>query len=186
MAEIGSEGMEEALNRRWIRPDLDSGLLHVTNDLAVVEEIRRAADTVPVDPPRQDESNGHGLAHAHALRNDHTEFVNGAVHFAGQKVDETLGLGGGAAGPASAAAPLAPPPPPKPAIPASPTSSASPKPQGIGDEVAVVENGQTYTGRIASMRDGKFEVSFGDKQPARQRSYSAEEVRLISPAQVSS
>jgi hypothetical protein len=43
-AELGIDGFAEALERRWIVPNTESGELSVTNDFAVIQEIERVAE----------------------------------------------------------------------------------------------------------------------------------------------
>jgi hypothetical protein len=67
-AEIGPDGVSEALRERWLVPDVDSGFLCATNDLAVLDEMRKLAQMKPeeykVDPVPVPESHDSVLLHS--------------------------------------------------------------------------------------------------------------------------
>ncbi len=46
-AAIGPDGLREALQQRWLVPDMDEGYLCVTNDLGKLAEMRKLADMKP-------------------------------------------------------------------------------------------------------------------------------------------
>ena len=81
IAALGAEGMQEALQRRWLLPDTDTGYLQVSNDLASVEELRTAAET---PAPKQVESvvvdQTHNIALSHAHRNINELLAPGTGH----------------------------------------------------------------------------------------------------------
>ena len=178
IASLGAEGMQEALQRRWLVPDTDTGHLQVSNDLAAVEELRTAAGT---PAPKQVESvvvdQTHNLALFHAHRN----------------IDELLAPGTGHDNSAPfraqqpAASPAARPPittvaaPGQPAAPmSSPTAAAS---AGIGDEVLVAEGGKTFAGTIGALgNDGKYKITFGNEKPPVTRDYGQNEFKVTKRA----
>ena len=67
IAAIEPEGMQEALQRRWVVPDMDSGNLMVTTDLSKLREMQEAASTPPVET-KVAESACAGYAVDHANR----------------------------------------------------------------------------------------------------------------------
>lgn len=195
--ELGFEGYGEALRRRWIEADMEqSGMVTITNNLGMVEEIRKLANEAKkccckdgkcecgckdgkctcesVAPVKED---AHFLASSHAYR----------THQPIQEV-ATLGLGRTGDAPAapvpglgaqSAAAPTQHTPPQA----ANPATPARTQPVGIGQDVAVVENGKQYVGKVSkTLPDGKFEISFAGEQPPVRRSYDRTEVSASAPA----
>ena len=178
IAALGAEGMQEALQRRWLLPDTDTGYLQVSNDLASVEELRTAAET---PAPKQVESvvvdQTHNIALSHAHRNINELLAPGTGHdnsapFRPQQ---------------PATSPAARPPvtpvaaPGQPAAPmGSPTATAG---AGIGDEVLVAENGKTYVGTIGAVgNDGKFKLTFGMDKPPVTRDYGQNEFKVTKRA----
>lgn len=74
---------------------------------------------------------------------------------------------------ASSAAPTQRPP----NQPMAPASTAYQQPVSIGSDVAVVENGKQYVGKVSrTLPDGKYEISFAGDQPPVRRSYDKTEV----------
>jgi len=169
IATLGAEGMQEALTRRWLIPDTDTGHLQVSGDLAVVEELRAAAGT---PAPKQTESVADDLRHGIALGHAH------------RNIDELLAPGTGH----DNSAPFRPQTPSSPV--ASPTAPAAPATRpgaapaaGIGDEVLVAENGKTYAGTIGAVgNDGKFKLTFGNEKPPVNRDYSQNEFKVTKKA----
>lgn len=59
----------------------------------------------------------------------------------------------------------------------SPSSPSRPQVVNIGNDVAVVENGKQYVGKVSRMLpDGKYEISFAGDQPPVRRAYDKTEV----------
>jgi len=69
-AEIGPDGVAEALQRRWLVPDTDDGYLCATNDLKAVEEMRQTAQMKPEEFQGQviPVAESHDLLQLHARR----------------------------------------------------------------------------------------------------------------------
>src|SRR6516162_5912973 len=69
-AEIGPDGVAEALQRRWLVPDIDDGYLCATNDLKAVEEMRQTAQMKPEEFQGQviPVAESHDLLQLHARR----------------------------------------------------------------------------------------------------------------------
>lgn len=57
------------------------------------------------------------------------------------------------------------------------TPSARPEPVGVGSDVAVVEGGKQYVGKVSkALPDGRYEISFAGERPPTQRTYDKTEV----------
>jgi hypothetical protein len=169
IASLGAEGMQEALQRRWLVPDTETGHLQVSNDLASVEELRTAAGT---PAPKQVESvvvdETHNIALSHAHRN----------------IDELLAPGTGHDNSAPFRPRIPNSPVASPAAPAAPAAAPGAAPAaGIGDEVLVAEGGKTYTGTIGAVgNDGKFKLTFGMEKPPVTRDYGQNEFKVTKKA----
>lgn len=176
--ELGSDGLQEALRRRWLIPDMDSGFLQVNSQLGVVEELRSNAKMCEKCEcekceceKRQQESDTQTPSHQLVMEHAHC----GPSVFQGV-IQEMMTPGTGHDSAASS-----PAAPPKPAAPASPTSARPESPE-VGDSVIVTQEGKTYTGVVGSMKDGRYTVSFGTDKPSRPMEYRPEQVRLVSKA----
>ncbi len=175
--DLGSEGLNEALTRRWLVPDLDSGFLQVTNEDAKVIEmealVTEAADEIastgklPDKPAVLDDPQAETrrIAIGHALR----ESTFG-VGYTGAGAP-TMGAGNS---PAGAGAPARNPNP-------TPSATAGRKPPPeIESNVVVVENGKSYVGKVQSVTgegsQRKYRISFGGEKPPRDREYEEKEL----------
>ena len=155
---LGSDGMNEALSRRWLVANPDTGYLQITTDMSRVSEIAEAAgreDTVV----KVEESGASALAVAHATR----------------RIDEIAAPATGKPAPTMGGGSPTPPPVSTP-TPTTRTADTSPN---VGDDVAVAQEGRTYTGKVASRSpEGRYTISFGPERPATQREYAANELRI--------
>lgn len=170
IAEIGSDGMLEAQQRRWLVPNIDTGHLQVSTDLRVVEEMRALAEKegdekheegCKCDKCKKDMHESHDLTLRHAHRN----------------IDELMAPMTGH----DNSAPF------KPVAPAAPTASTMPNGgaggPGVGDEVIVAENGKDFTGTIGAVgQDGKYTMTFGANKPAQNRAYGSNEFKVTKKA----
>ena len=155
---IGSEGMNEALNRRWLIANPETGYLQITTDMARVNEIAEAAGREDVET-RVEESAAAPFAVAHATR----------------RIDEIAAPATGKPAPTMGGGSPTPPPVNAP-TPTTRTADAGPN---VGDDVAVAQEGRTYTGKVASRSpEGRYTLSFGPERPAVQREYAANELRI--------
>ena len=162
LKDIGAEGVQEALNRRWLVPDTFTGCLLVSTDAAKVQEMRQAAATESADlvPPSNKikVTETHDLAYRHAMR-------------PAQPINELMAPGTGS----DKSAPVTFQQP-KTNSPTSAPDSANP---GVGDEVTVVENGKAYTGTVsAAQKNGLYSVSFGAEKPSMTRDYKPNEIKI--------
>lgn len=163
-AEIGPDGVSEALKERWLVPDADSGYLCATNDLAKVEEMRKLADMKPeqYQPEAISVTESHDSVLMHTRRRSITEIAAPAT-----------------GKPDPAAAPAAP------AAPAPTVSQAAPAQgqPGIGSAVTVARNGVSATGMIEKLLpDGRYKVGFAagqQQRPPGDDIYSKDEVTVV-------
>lgn len=161
---VGSDGLQEALNRRWVTPDQDTGFLTVnTNggklaELAEACKCKQCSKTDCKCEESSEEPPKNGIANA--LREA----------WAG------MGVGAGSNGGGN------PPIMPRQAPMASPTSPANPNanaPQ-IGDDVMVADEGQSFTGKVGSVgQDGRYRLNFAGTKPRMNREYSSNELRKV-------
>jgi len=173
LATIGSEGMSEALQRRWLVPNTETGHLQVSSDMHVVEELRAIADAPAPVAEAVQESLSHKIAVSHSLRER------------GMLSELMAPMTGH-----DNSAPFRPQQPHTPTAPATTAPSAPAAPggaasggMGVGDEVLVAENGRTYTGTIGAVgQDGKYKVTFGNEKPPMNRDYGTNELKVTKKA----
>ena len=180
LAAIGNDAMHEALQRRWLVPNTDTGMLQVTTDMAQVLAMRETADNCPVCKqkecqcqPAAPRLESHDYSVGHASR--HPNFLH-------ELLAPATGHDSAASTPTAPAAVGTPLPPRAPTAPLPPAMQAR-KP-GIGDSVVVAENGKTFTGTVGSVQNGRYKITFGGtEKPGGQRDYAENEVRLTQPVQ---
>lgn len=167
---LGSEGFATAIERRWLVPSYESGFLQVTNDMAIVEEFTTIA-ALPEATNTQQESAERKVVLEHAVRGRNA---------ATMRLDEIAAPGIGGPSPSfRMAAPSAPG-----VSPAAPTPAGRPGVRNVGDDVAVVENGKTFQGKVQRSENGKYRISFGGpERPAQDREYTDQELQAIQAAQ---
>lgn len=167
-AVLGEDGLQEALNRRWLVPNYESGYLQVANHGNVVEEMQEIA-AMPDPAPEPDKlSESRTVCTQHAFRNAVTE---------ANVLSEIAAPGTGRPAPGFAQAPA-------PATPTSaPTAPAAGGPIGVGEDVAVVENGKTYQGKVQSGENGRYRISFGGPERPQDRDYSEKEINRVQAVQ---
>lgn len=161
-AEIGPDGVSEALKERWLVPDTDSGFLCATNDLGKIDEMRKLASMKPEEYAPE----ALVVAESHDMSILHT-----------RRLHEISAPGTGAPSPGLSAvaqpqAPAAQPaaPPPTPAAPAAaPMAPGAPGAAGagyqIGMPVSVSRGGVNATGMVEKLLpDGRYKLGFGAGQ----------------------
>lgn len=169
IAIIGSEGLQEALDRRWLVPDHDSGYLQVTGDMARVAEITETAAAEPVVESTIENASA-GLVMEHARRDGRGVIHEIAAPATGKPAPGYTPTTPTTTPAAAAAAPAA----------VNPTAPRQ-VPANIGDDVTVAEEGRTYAGKVQSRdpQGGGVRISFGpDQRPPVDRSYRDDEIRL--------
>ena len=171
LATIGSDAMQEALQRRWLVPSTETGFLQVSADMNKVTEMRDIAEKCPTCgmkeckcEHKEAQTESHNLSVGHASR--HPNFLHELLSPATGHDPEAVPP------PQAAATPTAPPPP-----------GAALKKPTIGDSVVVGEDGKVYTGTVGSVQGGRYKVSFGPEKPRTMRDYAENEVKLVKPLQ---
>lgn len=161
---IGSDGLQEALTRRWIVPSPETGLLQVNTDLARVSEMVTAAG-ITESVPQIVENASTAFATSHA----HRPLMEIAAPGTG-KPAPTLSNATTASTPTAPTAPTAPT-----SAPRTPSSDLN-----IGADVTIAEEGKTYTGKVAGRTaDGRYRVSFGAAgKPPVNREYTPDEMQV--------
>jgi hypothetical protein len=182
---LQSEGLREALERRWLVPDVSSGYLLVSQDMTKVLEMRALAEQATEEKPEPVQEStwnktwaqpdaSHDAVMTHSVRNINELLSPGTGHDSG--------------GPLTAGASSAPtaPPPATPTAPPTAMTPAGPEKPGVGDEVVVVSadggasESQTFTGKISSAANGRVKISFGGS--GGEREYPENEVKVIKKA----
>ena len=163
---IGAEGMSEALQRRWLVPDTDTGYLNVTRDMQVVAEMQKIAEMKPetctLNPVPISES--HDMALGHTRRRSIVEIA-------------APGTGAPAPGLTSVSQPT---PPTQPTQPGQPATAAGD--HQIGTAVTTARDGRTYSGVIEKLLpNGRFQVGFpaGQPKPNGDSSFGKDEMTIV-------
>ena len=174
---IGSDGMQEALEQRWVVPDMDSGFLMINTSGGKLLELENACRCA---------CGKTDCTCAETKQAAQTTMMPTAMReaFAG------LGLprpGTPTSGTAAAAAPPAPAAPAAPATvimprpPATPTTPAQPpvKQTRVGDQAAVIKDNVTYRAKVSGVEDdGRLRLNFEGPRPDEDRAYSPNEVAV--------
>lgn len=158
IAALGSESMQEALQKRWLVPDHVNGLLTVSAEMAKIDEMREVSAKCPACGKAECDcataapvSRSHGYAFEHALRHHDGSALQEAVR-ASNSVQELLSPGtghendNGLKGPV----PLTPTTPPAPTVP--PTAKPA-----VGEEAL---------GAVTKSKEGNLEVKLDQTNPA--------------------
>ena len=166
-AEIGPDGVAEALKQRWLVPDPDEGFLCVSRDLGVIDEMRRLAEMKPEEYKVEaiPVTESHGLSLLHTKRSHLLHEIAAPMTGA-----PSPGLSSTAQPAAAPAAPVGPVPP----------GGAPQSPYTVGSPVTVARQGRSSSGVIEKLLpDGRFQVGFpsGQSQPGT-NVFSKEEVNL--------
>lgn len=171
---IGAEGMQEAINRNWLVPDLDTGFMMVNMNAGKLAEVEEACRCPECKKP---ECNCESLKAERSQASLRVMPLGIRENWAGFGVGggSNGGIGGGGVG---GAAPMMPRP--QPASPTTPPDKRNPQ---IGDDVMLADEGQTYTGKVSTVgQDGRYRLSFGNNKPRMDREYGPEEIRLVGQA----
>jgi len=174
VAEIGSDALQDALSRGWLRPNEDTGFLVLTDQQTQINEMRELAATPEgTPPPAAQEAASRPFAMRHSSR-----------------LRETLGLGGDASGSGGAPGSGQPQGQPvgEPQHPQTPTSQFNRPGQEymVGEDVVVADEGKSYQAKVQSKNpDGTYRLSFGPNRPLKQdRMFRREEMqRITAPGQ---
>lgn len=180
---LGEDGLREALNRRWLVPNYESGYLQVANHGSVVEDMEAIA-ALPDPAPEPD-----NLGESRSVCTQHA-FRNAAPLSEASVLSEIAAPGTGRPSPGfvQAAAPATPTAPVTPAAPAgapaaAPTGGGAQPSGAVGEDVSVVQDGRTYQGKIASVNNGRYRLSFGGPERPADREYGQNEINRVAPVQ---
>lgn len=158
---IGSDAMQEALNQRWLVPDLDTGFLTLNLHGAKMRELECACV----------------CSSCGGTQCDHAPETEKKLSYAMPMRETFAAFGVTRPGGATSSAPPVMPRPPAP-----PTGTVNPEQDRpkIGDDVMVAEENKTFTGKVASIaQDGRMRISFGSEKPRMDRDYGFGEVRVV-------
>ena len=188
---LGFEGYGEAMRLRWLVADSESsGMVQVTSNLSLLEEIRKIAECEPCA-----KSPGEVTYGEPKLGSNPVEYPSGSS--TEQKMGNEAPKSDDEGGPVKKSwsnesarfalahahrhfpiQEIAPPATGKPAVAMTPSVPATtpvttaaatghlPPDANIGDEVIVASEGQTYTAKVARKSpDGTYSLSFGNKGP---------------------
>ena len=170
LVSVGEAGMQEALQRNWLVPDLDSGFLMLNTNAGKLAEITECATcrkcTSLTCACTVDEAAPVGTAMAPSMRES----------WAGVGVG--TGRGTVSTPTDSSSGPSMPRTPQT--TPTAPKTDENPQ---IGDDVMVTEDGKTFTGKVSTLgQDGRYRLSFGSSKPRMDREYNSNEIRKLASA----
>jgi hypothetical protein len=199
LATLESEGLQEALQRRWLVPDPSTGFLLVSQEMAKVQEMREAAEPPRAETPQPSAAT---IERKETVRTEETwtkpweappRAHNIAISHAQRDISELLSpaTGHDNSSPLAARAPTSPLTTPPPSMPSTPTAPGAPAPVtaatqqkvGIGDEVLVspptgAAESQTYTGKVSKNENGQVTINFGTTT----RQFPETQVKVIKSA----
>lgn len=176
-AEIGYPAVQDALQRGWIQPDMESGFLTLSPQAGTLQEMQRIAEEkceccckepcVCDEPGEKCES-----FDPRALVVNHS-----------RRLTETYGLGMGASTSGSPGSGQ----PERPISPEPRMSPTAPNRAGdeylVGEDVMIADEGKSYQAKVASKnQDGTYKLTFGPNKPLRQdRMFRREEMQRVDP-----
>lgn len=183
---LGSDGLKEALDRRWLIPNYESGYLQITNDESLVASMHQAVtenenekdeegkeDSDMEKKERTRAQGEHDRAKADACDDgpmEESALRTAIANHANRRIGEDMYGGSFMGAPASTAKPSATPP-------SAPAGTPARNGRDVGSDVTVVENGHTFQGKVsAKTDDGKYKVSFSGQRPAQERDYEETEL----------
>lgn len=167
LAALESEGLQEALQRRWLVPDPSTGFLLVSQDQSKVNEMREIAEKCGECPDdkkeKKDEEKKDEWTKPWERPNESHQF---AMNHSGRNISELLSPGTGH----DSGSPLKAPAAATPTAPPVAATTPDNRPPGMGDEVLVVQKApgatesQTFTGKVVKNANGTTTVNFGNSQ----------------------
>jgi hypothetical protein len=180
-ADIGPDAMKEALDKRWLEADTDTGFLKLSDNMGTIQKLQALADSQcetckccpceccekcgkhPCACTKQENMAWRTLTTAHTTRHLH-EYT----------VPPGYGSGQGERGAGTTVQPQT----------STAAISRAPEP-AIGEDVVIADEGKSYQGKIASKNnDGTFKLSFGPNRPVKDRFYRKEEFQRVQPGDV--
>lgn len=176
---LGEDGLQEALNRRWLVPNYDSGYLQVANHGSVVEDMEAIAAMPDPTPEPDNLGESRNICQQHAIRG-RADIMEASV------LSEIAAPATGRPSPgfvqaAASSTPTAPAAPAAPAAGPAAAGGAAPAGSAVGEDVSVVQDGRTYQGKIASVNNGRYRLSFGGPERPADRDYAQNEIARVAP-----
>jgi hypothetical protein len=187
-AVLGEDGLGEAIARRWLVANYESGYLQVSPSGSIVEEMQAIAAMPDPTPAPDTLGESRALCQQHAIRG---RCDIGEATFLSEIAAPATGRP--SPGFVQAAAPGTPTsatPPPAAPVPAAPPAGAPPAAGGaqagnaVGEDVSVVQDGKTYQGKVASINNGRYRLSFAGPARPQDRDYASNEINRVQPANV--
>lgn len=167
-AEIGSEAVQDALSRGWVRPDTDTGFLCLTDQQSQLIEMRELAGQPEPEAKKQEtvESASRSFVMNHSVRNVTEAFGVGLA-------SGTSGIGAPGSGQTRGVAPVQ--------TPTSPQANKPGQDYIVGEDVMIADEGKSYQAKIQSKNpDGTYRLTFGPNRPTKQdRMFRREEMQRI-------
>jgi hypothetical protein len=172
---LGEDGLQEALNRRWLVPNYESGYLQVANHGSVVEDMQAIAALPDPTPEADNLGESRNVCQQHAIRG-RADIMEASV------LSEIAAPATGRPSPgfvqASASSTPTAPAAPAPAAPA-PAAPGAVAGNAVGEDVSVVQDGKTYQGKIASVNNGRYKLSFAGPARPQDRDYAQNEINRV-------
>ena len=181
-ADIGPDAMKEALDRRWVEADLDTGYLKLSSNQGKIEEMQTLAegkcDTCQCEPCECCEKCG-----KHPCTCEKCESLGAralATAHTARRLNEYTTPPGYASGQGERGAGTSI----QPQINTAAATSRAPEPL-IGEDVIIADEGKSYQAKVAAQNnDGTFKLSFGPNRPVKDRFYRKEEFQRVQPGDV--
>lgn len=169
ISSIGSDGMQEALNRNWLIPDNDTGFLMVNYNAGKLAEIAEACKC---------KSCGKCDGDCDCGCQDDKPKSKTMPKGLRESIYEAWGGPGVGTAQQSGGTPMVPRPQSN-----SPTTPQDKNPPRVGDEVMVADDGKTYSGKVSTVgQDGRYRISFGANKPKMDRDYGPNQMQKVSNA----
>jgi hypothetical protein len=167
-ARLGPDAVQDALQRGWLQPDMDSGFLCLAPEAGKLAEMEQAASGPETTPSHKTEAlDFRGPALRHALR----------------EASYGVGMGASTSGSMGSGQPERPAPMPPRTNTTFGDRQHHPGDFVVGEDVMIADQGKTYQAKIRTRRpDGTYELSFGPNIPLRSdRTFRREEMRAMDP-----
>jgi hypothetical protein len=188
-AVLGEDGLGEAIARRWLVPNYESGYLQISPSGNIVEEMQELAAMPDPTPVVDNLSESRNLCQQHAIRGraeigEATFLSEIAAPATGRPSPGFVQAAAPGTPTSPAPAPAAPVAAAAPAAPAGPGGAAAGGGNAVGEDVSVVQDGKAYQGKIASVNNGRYRLSFAGPARPQDRDYAANEINRVQPAAV--
>jgi len=165
-AEIGSDALQDALQRAWLVPNMETGFLALTDNGTLLNEMRELAESVPTEAAKAPQNESRMAAMGHSMRMHEFSLLG----YSGSSDS------GGAPGSGQPERSPTTTTQPAPMTPSQPTSEYA-----VGEDVIVASEGKAYQAKVQSKNnDGTYRLSFGPNKPTQgDRTYRKEEIQRV-------